>query len=140
MKRTSWIQIIAFISIAAVAAAAQTGTVKGSINIENMSGNNLGNFACSNLAVGVQSVGKKRPFTWSERSRAEGQIKTKRCDYTVPNVRANSMFTLSVTADFPNSCDLKTFKTSSSFPMKISDGQVMRYEPIVYQVACTLVK
>ena len=121
-------------------ALAQNGTVRGNIAIKKMSGNNLGNFGCSNLTVTVASFNKKRPYSWQVADTAKGVIKDGRCSYSINDVPMNGSFTVSLSANFPKTCDLKIFKPDSSFPMKRTSRGPFEYNPAVHEIACTIVK
>lgn len=115
-----------------------TGTVKGTVVIKEMSGNNLGNFGCSNLRVNVSSLNVKEK--WSRSRTAGGNIRTLKCAFQVTGVPSEDQFIVSVAANFPKGCDLKIFKAESSFPTKIKGGETLTYDQIVTQIKCEIVK
>lgn len=115
-----------------------TGTVKGTVVIKQMSGNNLGNFGCSNLRVTVSSLNVKEK--WSRSRTTGGNIRTLRCSFQVTGVPSEDQFIVSVAANFPKGCDLKVFKVEGSFPTKIKGGETLTYDPVVTQIKCEIVK
>ncbi|HKP68395.1 MAG TPA: hypothetical protein VJV05_03860 [Pyrinomonadaceae bacterium] len=112
------------------------GVVYGAISIEEVSGNNLGNFGCSNMTVSVSKLngGWKRTVT------AIGDFGARRCSYRITNVRAGEQFVATLSAQFPKGCDEKKFETSTSFPMALKGGEQMKYNFGVTRVRCVLVK
>ena len=117
------------------------GTLSGTITIKELSGNNLGGFGCSNISVHLASLIRTgSPYTWSMKMPASGDVRSGKCRYSFSNVRAGSDFTVGLTANFPRSCDLKVFKSDSSFPLELSGKTGLVYSPTVQQVTCTLLK
>ena len=117
------------------------GRVEGEIVIMEKTGNNLGNFGCSNLGVGINRIDAKRPYDWKRSGTATGDISTKRCSFSVPNVPAYGTFVAVIKARFPKPCDQKTFDATTSFPMQLKKGgEVLKYNFVVSLIKCVVVK
>ena len=117
------------------------GVVKGEILIKEIGGNNLGNFGCSNLVVGINRIDAKRPYDWERTGSATGDISTKRCTYTISNVPAHGRFVAVIGANFPNGCDQKLFDATTSFPMQLKKGgEVLVYNFAVSRISCVMLK
>ncbi len=123
-------------------AAAQSGlgTVKGTIFIKNVSGNNLGNFTCANLTVTVSDLESPPEKRWKKTTTATGDFSTRKCAYKVLRVPANKSFTASVSANFPNGCDHKSFQADALFPTKINSYQTLTFNFTITKISCTVVK
>jgi hypothetical protein len=136
--------IVLFVIALSIAAPAQrhsgkgvpVGTVYGDILIREVSGNNLGYFSCANLAVRVTKLGGG----WQELRKAMGNFSDRRCTFEVGYVRAGDTFVAVLEADFPHGCDLKSFETTTSFPMKVKAREGLRYNFAVSKIRCVLVK
>ena len=126
-----------FILIAATAAAAQFGSVRGQITIKQVSGNNLGDFGCSNISVSASGLGKG---AWSRSVGSHGKFSDRVCEYSLPRVPANVPFTVTLAGNFPRGCDLKVFKSDSSFPMTVKSRGSITFNPTIQQITCTIVK
>lgn len=114
------------------------GTVKGTIVIKEISGNNLGNFNCSNLRVTVSEIGGNEK--WARSRTAGGNIRTQKCSYLIPNVPSEDQFIVGIAAQFPKGCDLKIFKVENSLPTKIKGGETFTYHLVITQIKCEIVK
>lgn len=115
------------------------GTVKGTIYIKNVSGNNLGDFGCRNLIVHINPLGGNPP-KWRLSRIGTGDFSTRKCSYSIQNVPSAESFGISLRADFPNACDQKVFKADAGFPTKIKTGETLTYNLGVSQISCTLAK
>ncbi len=117
------------------------GVVKGEILIKEIGGNNLGKFGCSNIVVGINRIDAKRPYDWKRGGTATGDISTKQCSFSVPNVPAYGTFVAVISAKFPNGCDQKIFNATTSFPMQLKKGgEVLVYNFAVSKISCVMVK
>ena len=132
--------LIVIVGMAAGQTLAQNGTVRGTLAIKKMSGNDLAGFGCSNISVSATSLNRKRPHSWQVSRKALGDIKSGNCRYVIGDVRLNSQFTVTLTADLPQACDLRIFKPERSFPMKIVSSRPFEYNASVLEIACTQVK
>ena len=115
------------------------GTVKGTIYIKNVSGNNLGDFGCRNLIVHINPLGGNPP-KWRLSRIGTGDFSTRKCSYSIQNVPSAESFGISLRADFPNACDQKVFKADAGFPTKIKTGETLTHNLGVSQISCTLAK
>jgi hypothetical protein len=113
------------------------GAVHGDIVIKEVSGNNIGNFACGNLTVYVSKLGGSG---WQRHGTATGNFGSRRCSFKVSNVPAGEPFVAVLKAEFPHGCDEKKFETTTSFPMKLKGREQMRYNFAVARIRCVLVK
>ncbi|MCA1623262.1 MAG: hypothetical protein LC768_04315 [Acidobacteria bacterium] len=114
------------------------GVVKGTIYIKNVSGNNLGNFRCRNLAAIIYPLGGSPK--WRRSRIGTGDFSKRKCLYSISDVPAGASFTISLMAEFPNSCDQKTFDTHVSFPMEIKPQETLTYDFTVTKISCTVLK
>jgi hypothetical protein len=120
---------------------AGTGTVKGVIEIRNITGNTLGNFACKNLKISVHLMHSEAgELKWVRTSTASGIFSNRQCSFTIPNVPAGSAFVVSVTPEFPRGCGQSTFKATSSFPMEVKAQQELIYNVFVQEIGCIMIK
>jgi hypothetical protein len=115
------------------------GTVKGTIHIKSVSGNNLGDFGCKNLIVQILPLGENPP-KWRLSKIGSGNFSTGKCSYWIPNVPSDVSFGISLKAEFPKGCDQKVFKPDASFPTKIKTGETLTYNLGVSQLTCSVVK
>jgi hypothetical protein len=115
------------------------GTVKGTIHIKSVYGNNLGDFGCKNLVVRILPLGED-PLTWRRSRTGTGNFSTRKCSYSIPNVPSGVSFGISLKAEFPKGCDQKVFKPDASFPTKIKTGETLTYNLGVSALACAVVK
>ncbi len=122
------------------AAQRQRGTVKGTIIIKNVSGNNLGNFGCDDISVTLSDLTAPQDKRWQLKTTATGDFSTRKCAYKIARVPADNSFSAAVSPQFPGGCDQKSFQTSASFPMKVSPYQTLTYDFTVTKISCTLVK
>jgi hypothetical protein len=111
------------------------GTVSGDIVINQVIGNGLGKFTCSNLVV---SAGKLAGG-WQRKARAGGDFSKRRCVFVLPQVPAGEPFVAVLNAQMP-SCDQKTFETTTSFPMTLKPAEAMKYNFSVTKISCVLIK
>ncbi len=114
------------------------GVVKGTIYIKNVSGNNLGNFRCSNLVAIIYPLAN--PPKWRRSRKGTGDFSKRECSFSITDVPAGESFTVSLKAEFPDSCDQKIFDTHVSFPMKIKPQETLTYHFTVTKISCSVVK
>lgn len=114
------------------------GVVKGTIYIKNVSGNNLGNFRCSNLVAIIYPL--SAPPKWRRSRKGTGDFSKRKCSFSISDVPAGESFTVSLKAEFPDSCDQKTFDTHVSFPMEIKPQETLTYHFTVTKISCTVLK
>jgi len=122
------------------AAQPNRGMVKGTIFIKNVSGNNMGNFACENLTITLADLKSPAEKRWKLTTTATGDFSTRKCSYKFARVLANNSFTAGISAQFPNGCDQKSFAANASFPMEVKSFQTLTYNFTVTKISCTIVK
>lgn len=115
------------------------GTVKGTVHIKNVYGNNLGDFGCKNLIVHINPLGHNPP-KWRRSRIGSGNFATRKCTYVIENVPSGESFGISIKADFPKPCDQRVFKPDASFPTTIKTGQTLIYNLGVSELSCAVVK
>lgn len=115
------------------------GTVKGTIYIKNVSGNNLGNFVCRNLIVHINPLGGNPP-KWRRSRIGTGDFSTRKCSYSIEDVPSGESFSISLRAEFPKACDQKVFKGDASFPTKLKTAETLTYNLSVSQITCAVAK
>ena len=113
------------------------GAVYGEIVINEVSGNHLGNFTCSNLTA---SVSQLNGASWKRTATATGSFAGRRCSFRISNVPAGEPFVAVLSAQFPNGCDEKKFETTTSFPMELKSREQLKYAFSVARIRCVLVK
>lgn len=113
----------------------QPGMVSGEIVINEVVGNGLSKFKCSNLIASAGKLGGG----WQRKSRASGDFTNRRCTFILPAIPAGEQFVAVLNAQMP-SCDQKTFNTTTSFPMKLKPGEAVRYNFSVTKISCVLLK
>ena len=113
----------------------QPGTVSGEIVINDVVGNGLGKFTCSNLVVSASKLGGG----WQRKARALGDFSKRRCFFVVPSIPAGEQFVAVLNAQMP-SCDQKSFETTTSFPMALKPGEAMKYNFSITKISCVLLK
>ncbi|HUR96677.1 MAG TPA: hypothetical protein VMZ26_01290 [Pyrinomonadaceae bacterium] len=111
------------------------GSVSGEIFINNLAGNGLDAFTCSNLVVSVGKLGGG----WQRKTRATGNFSQRHCMFVVPSVPAGESFVAVLNARMP-SCDQKSFETTTSFAMTLKPGEAMEYNFSVSKISCQNVK
>lgn len=116
------------------------GTMKGTIFIKSVSGNNLGKFTCANLTVTVSDLESPAEKRWKKTVAATGDFSTRKCAYKVLRVPQNNSFTASVTADFQGGCDQKSFEANALFPTKIKSYKPLVFDFTVTKISCSIVK
>jgi len=115
-----------------------SGVVNGTIYVQNVSGNNLGNFRCSNLVAIIYPLGNQPK--WRRSRKGTGDFSKRKCSFSISDVPAGENFTISLKAEYPNSCDQKTFDTHVSFPMEIKPQETLTYHFTVTKISCSVVK
>ena len=111
------------------------GSVSGEIVINNVVGTGLSKFTCANLVVSAGKLGGG----WQRKARASGDFSKRQCTFVLPPVPAGESFVAVLHANMP-SCDQKTFETTTSFPMTLKSGEVLKYNFSVTKISCVLLK
>jgi hypothetical protein len=115
------------------------GTVRGTIHIKSVHGNNLADFGCKNLVVSILPLGENPP-RWRLSRIGTGDFSTRKCSYSIQNVPSGVSFGISLKAEFPKGCDQKVFKPDATFPTKIKTAETLTYDLGVSELACTVAK
>lgn len=113
----------------------QPGMVSGVITFNEVVGNGLGKFKCSNLIASAGKLGGG----WQRKSRASGDFTKRRCTFILPAIPAGEQFVAVLNAQMPR-CDQKTFGATTSFPMELKPGEAMKYNFAVTKIGCVLLK
>src|SRR5688572_4018025 len=113
----------------------QPGMVSGVITFNEVVGNGLTKFKCSNLIASAGKLGGG----WQRKSRASGDFTKRRCTFILPAIPAGEQFVAVLNAQMP-SCDQKTFNTTTSFPMQLKPGEAMQYNFSVMKISCVVLK
>lgn len=113
------------------------GSVSGTINIQEVSGNNVGNFTCDRIKVML----KMQTGGWEKTVSATGNFGSRKCSFSISNIPSGKHFSLFIPMpEFPNACDEKKFMADTSFPMEVKAGEKKLFNFRVTLVRCVLVK
>jgi len=122
-------------------AGAQPGTIKGTIYIKELSGNNAYKLTCQNFVVIMKwTIPGGPPRTVVEKTQGEGDFSKRKCSYSI-SVHADRSIEPSIKADNSMPFDQKSLEAyDPNLKLKVKPNKMFAFNFTVKKISCVLLK